>query len=74
VNHKEEKILQDNYSTIKKISNNELGTDIKKNSEKNMKGALIGGGIGVVIGIASKKNLLICGLIGLIIGRLIIKK
>jgi uncharacterized membrane protein (GlpM family) len=37
-----------------------------------MNGALLGGGIGILIGVASRQNFYITGLIGLIIGRLFI--
>ena len=74
MNHKQEKILKENYKTINKIGNENLSSDIKKNTERNIKGAMIGGALGVVLGIGMKKNILISGFIGLILGRLIIKK
>ena len=74
MNHSQEKILKENYKTIKKIGNENLANDVKKNSERNIKGAMIGGALGVVLGIGMKKNVLISGFIGLILGRLIIKK
>lgn len=66
--------LQEDINTINKIANNDLGSSVKKKMENNIKGALIGGGLGVVVGIATRKNLVISGIIGLIIGRLIILK
>ena len=74
MNPKQEKILKENYKTINKIGNENLSSDIKKNTERNIKGAMIGGALGVVLGIGMKKNILISGFIGLILGRLIIKK
>jgi uncharacterized membrane protein (GlpM family) len=41
--------------------------------EDNVKGALIGGGIGLIIGIATRKNLIVSGIIGLVLGRFIFK-
>jgi hypothetical protein len=46
---------------------------VKSKMEDNIKGALIGGGIGVLIGIATRKNLIVSGVIGLILGRFIFK-
>tara|TARA_R100000388_G_C7213958_1_gene145122 strand:- start:523 stop:747 length:225 start_codon:yes stop_codon:yes gene_type:complete len=74
MNPQQEKILKENYKTIKKIGNENLANDVKKNSERNIKGAMIGGALGVVLGIGMKKNILISGFIGIILGRLIIKK
>ena len=36
-------------------------------------GAIIGGGIGVLISIATRKSLLVSGIIGLVLGRFIFK-
>jgi|TARA_R100001163_G_C4984174_1_gene139211 hypothetical protein len=66
--------IKSNVSTINKIGNNKLGKSVKKRMENNIKGAVLGGGIGIVLGIATRKNLVISGLIGLIIGRLILVK
>ncbi len=63
-----------NISTINQIGNNDLGNSVKKRMENNIKGAVLGGGIGVVLGIAMRKNLIVSGMIGLIIGRLILVK
>ena len=46
---------------------------IKSSAKTNINGALIGGFVGVVIGIASKQNFYITGIIGLVLGRLLIK-
>jgi len=63
-----------NISTINQIGNNDLANSVKKRMENNIKGAVLGGGIGVVLGIAMRKNLIVSGMIGLIIGRLILVK
>tara|TARA_R110002167_G_scaffold70465_11_gene198853 strand:- start:1581 stop:1808 length:228 start_codon:yes stop_codon:yes gene_type:complete len=63
-----------NISTINQIGNNDLGNSVKKRMENNIKGAVLGGGLGVVLGIAMRKNLIVSGMIGLIIGRLILVK
>tara|TARA_R110000823_G_scaffold303712_5_gene425180 strand:+ start:690 stop:917 length:228 start_codon:yes stop_codon:yes gene_type:complete len=70
----EKKIVNENISTINKIGNNNLGSSVKKRMENNIKGAMLGGGLGIVIGIATRKNLIVSGMIGLIIGRLILVK
>ncbi len=70
----ETETIKSNVSTINKIGNNKLGKSVKKRMENNIKGAVLGGGIGIVLGIATRKNLVISGLIGLIIGRLILVK
>jgi hypothetical protein len=41
--------------------------------QDNVKGAIIGGGIGVLIGIATRKSLVVSGIIGLVLGRFIFK-
>ena len=70
----EKKIIKENVDTINKIGNNNLASSVKRKMESNIKGALIGGGLGVVLGIATRKNLIVSGLIGLIIGRLILTR
>jgi len=42
-------------------------------AKSNMKGALIGGGVGVLIAVATKRNLMVGGIVGLILGRFIFK-
>tara|TARA_R100001015_G_C4522997_1_gene91489 strand:+ start:179 stop:406 length:228 start_codon:yes stop_codon:yes gene_type:complete len=70
----EKKIVKKNISTINKIGNNNLGSSVKKRMENNMKGAILGGGLGIILGIATRKNLIVSGMIGLIIGRLLLVK
>ncbi len=70
----EKEKIKNNVSTINKMGSNKLGSSVKKRMENNIKGAVMGGGIGIVLGIATRKNLVISGLIGLIIGRLVLVK
>ena len=70
----EKKIVKKNIDTINKIGNNNLGSSVKKRMENNMKGAILGGGLGIILGIATRKNLIVSGMIGLIIGRLLLVK
>ena len=48
--------LQQNIQTINDITDKKLGSKIKKRWEGNIKGALLGGGFGVVIGLASRQS------------------
>ena len=63
--------LQKNIQTINDITNNNLGRKIKKRTEGNIKGALLGGAFGVVIGLANRQSPLIYGIIGLVVGRVL---
>jgi len=74
MNKVDEKVLEENITTINKIANNDLGSSVKKKMENNIKGAMLGGALGIVVGIATRKNLVISGLIGIIIGRLVLIK
>ena len=65
-------IIKENTQAIKDITDKSYATKIKRNSRNNINGALLGGGIGMLIGVASRQNFYITGLIGLIIGRLFI--
>ena len=73
MNKKDTKKIEENLQTIKDIGSNKLGGNVKKKAESTIKGALIGGGIGIVIGVALRKNPLIFGLVGLVAGKLILK-
>ncbi len=65
-------VIKENTQAIRDITDKSYASKIKKNSRNNMNGALLGGGIGILIGVASRQNFYITGLIGLIIGRLFI--
>ena len=69
-----EKQLLDNVNNLKVITNKNYGKNLKQKTKNNMNGELIGGFVGVIIGIASKKNFYITGLIGIVLGRLLISK
>ena len=69
----EKKTLTNNAQTIKDIGNKNLAKKLMKNWKKNIKGALVGGGIGVVIAIATRTSPLKLGVLGLILGRIVIK-
>ena len=63
--------LKENIQTIDDITKKKLGSKIKKRMEGNIKGALLGGAFGVVIGIANRQSPLVYGIIGLLIGKLV---
>ena len=65
--------IKDNAEFINTIGNNDLESSTKRNMEDNLKSALIGGGIGVLIAIATRRNLMVYGIGGLIIGRFLLK-
>lgn len=66
--------INKNIDTIKKVGNKDLANSVKSKFELNVQGATIGGLIGLGIGLATKKNLIISVIIGLIGGRVIFKK
>ena len=66
--------LKENIQTINDIGDNKLGGKIKKHWEGNLKGAIYGGAVGVLVGLATRNNPYIFGIIGLIAGRILIKK
>ena len=70
---KERKQITKGAQTIKDIGEQNLAKKLKKNWKNNIKGALVGGGIGVVIAIATRKSPVVLGVIGLILGRIVIK-
>jgi len=70
----EKKVISENLQTIKDIGGNGLAKKVKKRWEKNIKGAVAGGVIGLIVGIATRKNPVVFGIIGLIVGRIVINK
>jgi len=68
------KKVKDTYNKIKEITTKSLNKNTKKESENSVKGALLGAGAGIILGLATRKNIWISGLFGLIIGKLIITK
>ena len=67
----EQKKIAKNVQSIKDIGEKNLAKKVKKNWKNNIKGAIVGGGIGVVIAIATKKNPVALGVVGLILGRIV---
>jgi len=64
--------ITDNSQLISEVGNKELNNNLGKSVENNLKSALIGGGVGVLIAIASGKNLILYGIGGLILGRFLL--
>jgi len=73
MNRKERKKVKKEVQTIKDIGENNLATKVKKNWKNNIKGAIVGGGLGVVIAIATRKSPVVLGVVGLILGRIIFR-
>ena len=69
----ERDILTTNAQKINSLGAESIVSEVKTKMEDNAKGALLGGGIGLLFGIAMRKNLIVSGLIGLIVGRLTFK-
>jgi uncharacterized protein YqgC (DUF456 family) len=65
--------LTENAQKINSLGADSIVNEVKTKMEDNVKGALIGGGIGLIIGVATRKNLIVSGIIGLILGRFIFK-
>ena len=68
----EYKKITDNSQFINAVGNGELNTNVKESMENNVKSALIGGGVGVLIAIATQRNLILYGIGGLIVGRFLL--
>jgi len=73
MNTSDKKILRKNAQKINSLGADSIVSEVKTKMEDNTKGALLGGGIGLLIGIAMRKNLVVSGLIGIILGRFIFK-
>jgi hypothetical protein len=65
--------LKNNAQKINSLGAESIVSEVKTKMEDNTKGALLGGGIGLLVGIAMRKNLIVSGLIGIILGRFIFK-
>lgn len=66
--------LKENIKTINDIGSKSYGNKIKNKTKANMRGAMIGGGVGVLLAVASRQNPYIFGIIGLIAGRFLLGK
>lgn len=73
MNREQRNQVRQNAKLIRKIGKRRYSNMISSDTKSTMKGALIGGGIGVLIAIATKKNLMVGGILGLILGRFIFK-
>ena len=73
MNTTDKKILRKNARKINSLGADSIVTEVKTKMEDNVRGALIGGGIGLIIGIATRKNRIVSGIIGLVLGRFIFK-
>lgn len=71
---REEEIKDDNLQTIKDIGGKGLAAKVKKKWNKNIRGAIVGGVLGIIIGLSMRKSPVVFGVIGLILGRIIINK
>lgn len=70
MNREQRKQIQRNAKMIRIIKKRRYSNFGSNDAQNNMKGALIGGAVGVLIAIATKKNIMVGGILGLIVGRL----
>lgn len=70
---KEKNSVKENVNFINSVASSDMGNDVKTEMNENIKGALIGGGVGVLIAIASRQNLFMYGIVGLIVGRILFR-
>jgi len=73
MNREQRKQIRKNAHLIHKIGKRRYSNMVTSDAKSNMKGALIGGGVGVLIAIATKRNIMVGGIMGLILGRFIFK-
>ena len=73
MNKTDKNTLKRNAQKINSLGADSIVSEVKTKMEDNTKGALLGGGIGLLIGIATRKNLVVSGLLGIILGRFIFK-
>jgi hypothetical protein len=73
MNRQQRNQVRQNAKLIRKIGKRRYSNMISSDAQSTMKGALIGGGVGVLIAIATKRNLMVGGILGLILGRFIFK-
>ena len=69
----ERKKMAKDLQNIKDIGEENLAKKVKKNWKNNIKEALVGGGLGVLIAISTRKSPVVLGVIGLILGRIVFK-
>jgi hypothetical protein len=73
MNQTDKNTLTNNAQKINSLGAESIVSEVKTKMEDNTKGAMLGGGIGLLIGIAMRKNLVVSGLIGIVLGRFIFK-
>jgi hypothetical protein len=73
MNKTDKNTLTNNAQKINSLGAESIVSEVKTKMEDNTKGAMLGGGIGLLIGIAMRKNLVVSGLIGIVLGRFIFK-
>ena len=73
MNKTEQDTITQNAQRINSLGADSIVKEVTTKMEDNVKGALIGGGIGLLIGIATRNNLIVSGILGLILGRFIFK-
>jgi proteasome assembly chaperone (PAC2) family protein len=64
-------MIDKNVQFIKDVNHYSFAENLKERAKQDIQGALIGGAVGVLIGIASRQNIYISGLIGLVAGKLL---
>jgi hypothetical protein len=72
MNREQRRQIRHNAKLIRTIGKRRY-SNMSDDAKSNMKGALIGGGVGVLIAVATKRNLMVGGIVGLILGRFIFK-
>lgn len=73
MNKTEQDTITQNAQRINSLGADSIVKEVTTKMEDNVKGALIGGGIGLLIGIATRNNLIVSSILGLILGRFIFK-
>jgi len=72
--HSEKVELKKQVAIINDIANNNYSDKLKKNAKNNTKQALIGGAVGVILAIASRQNIYLGAILGLVIGGIVLTK
>ena len=72
MNREQRKQIKRNAHLIRTIGKRRY-SNMTSDAKSSMKGAILGGGVGVLIAIATKRNLMVGGIIGLVLGRFIFK-
>lgn len=70
MNREQRKQIRRNAKLLQTIKRRRYSNLVSSDAKNTMKGALIGGAVGVLIAVATKKNIMVGGILGLIVGRL----